>query len=1026
VTPLQWREIDAVVTAAMELPESEQDAWVARECAGRPELQAEVQSLLRAHRSAGVFLEPHTNEGRRVGPYRLVEPVGVGGMGSVYLAEREDRQFQQRVAIKLMGAGLEMRPEAVRRFLEERQILAGLAHPNIARLLDGGYTEEGTPYIVMEYIDGTPVTEYCEQHRLDVRARLRLFLQLTEGVRYAHQRLVIHRDIKPANILVTRDGIPKLLDFGVARLEDQDAGRTHTMVRALTPDYASPEQIRGEAITTASDVYSMGVLLYELLAGCRPYRFTSRQPHEIERVICEQEPEKPGVSSDLDNIVLMALRKDPQRRYGSVEQFAEDIRRFLEDRPVIARKDTLGYRSIKFVRRNRLGVLAATLIFVSLLVGIVGATWQAHRANQRESDNRRLLHAAQMSLAYSAWESSNVERVLTLLEAQRPKPGQPDLRSFGWNYLWRLSHGERFTLRHGTPLRAIAFSPDGRTLFTAPLGGTTRSWNVSTGQELLARPFARDKDPYKFASDGRTFALCGRGVQEVILLDVLTGRQVADITGFAGQLMSLGLSANGKTLAVGMRGPSVELWDVIARRRLRTLKVQDRAVSSVAFSPDGKWLASGGWDGDTVTLWDLSTGRQHATLTGHTGSVSSLQFSPDSKVLASASRDATTRLWDVAAKKELARLEGHLNQVHSLAFSPDGRLLATGGSGSVKLWNVATKEELATLRGHLLDVVDVAFSPDGGTLATAGVDATVKLWDVEQYLNPPALRGFAGPLNSVAFSPDGRLIATAGHELRIWDARSRKLRATLVGHDQRVVSVAWSHDGRTLASGGWDHTARLWDVASGRELAVLKGHGFREALEFTPDGATLAAGNMDGTIALWSVATHRELAALKADDPKAEVGAIAISPDGQRLAEGDSLWNVTLWDLAARRVLSSHKHLAGVNDLRFSPDGRILATGSWDRTVKLWDATTLRPIDSFQADANGVWCLAFSPDGRTLATGGVDRVVTLWDLATRQELAILRGHAEIVSSLAFSPDGMTLASTSYDRTVRLWQAGSGQ
>ena len=413
MTPPRWSEVEGILQTALELPESEQDAWIARECEGRPEVRREVESLLRAHRAAETFLEPHphTLEGRRIGPYLLVEEIGAGGMGAVYRARREDETFKQQVAVKLMRASLEIRPEAVRRFLEERQILAGLAHPNIARLLDGGYTSEGTPYIVMEYVAGTPITDYCARNELDLNARLRLFLQLATGVEFAHQRLVIHRDIKPANVLVTGEGTPKLLDFGIAKLLDPEAAGADTTVRPLTPDYASPEQVRGRAMSTVSDVYSLGVLLYELVAGRRPYKLADTPLDQAIETICVTDPAPPStvsqdVPEDLDAIVMKALRKEPESRYASVREFAEDIDRYLGFRPVLARQGTYRYVARKFVRRHRAGAAtaAAASIFLAASAALViresqVARFERDRAQRRFNEVRRLAHSVIFRLA---------------------------------------------------------------------------------------------------------------------------------------------------------------------------------------------------------------------------------------------------------------------------------------------------------------------------------------------------------------------------------------------------------------------------------------------------------------------------------------------------------------------------------------------------------------------------------------------------------------------------------------------------
>jgi tetratricopeptide (TPR) repeat protein/predicted Ser/Thr protein kinase len=412
VTLERWKQIEAVFQQALELPAGERPAFFDKTCNGDEELRREVESLLDAHAGAGNFLDrqslffsaeelhdngPAVAPGQMIGPYRVVREIGRGGMGAVYLAERADEQYQKQVAIKLIKRGMDT-DAVLRHFRNERQILAGFDHPNIARLFDGGTTADGLPYFVMEYVEGLPLDEYCNAHALDVAERLKLFREVCAAVSYAHRHLVVHRDIKRSNILVTSEGVPKLLDFGIAKILQRGDGAeplaTMTGLRPMTPEYASPEQMRGEPVTTASDVYSLGVVLYELLTGTSPYRFTRYTPRDIERAITEQLPAKPSTAiarnqkslrGDLDNIVLMALRKEPARRYQSVEQFSEDIRRHLQARPVLARQDTLGYRAAKFVRRNRAATLAATLVFLALLAGIIATTWQARRAREQEA-----------------------------------------------------------------------------------------------------------------------------------------------------------------------------------------------------------------------------------------------------------------------------------------------------------------------------------------------------------------------------------------------------------------------------------------------------------------------------------------------------------------------------------------------------------------------------------------------------------------------------------------------------------------
>jgi len=406
---------------------------VANRCGEDAELRREVESLVDqttsalenfAEKASAPLRQDQSRlvAGRRMGPWAIVRELGRGGMGAVYLAERADGAFEKLVAIKVLKRGTDT-DEILRRFQAERQILARLDHPSITRLIDAGTTDDGLPYVVMDYVAGKPVTQYVSEKRLSVTDRLKLFRSVCGAVSYAHQNLVVHRDLKPSNILVTDGGEVRLLDFGIAKLlsaaEAAGADMTITILRVMTPEYASPEQIKGEPITTLSDVYSLGVCLYELLAGARPYKLTRKTPDELSKAICEQEPQRPSTTvakgdgssklqapsskvlrGDLDNIVLMALRKEPARRYSSVEQFSEDIRRHLENLPVRARKDTLSYRASKFMQRHKLGVVAAALVALALIVGSITTAWQAHqarlekaKAEQRFNQVRKLAHS---------------------------------------------------------------------------------------------------------------------------------------------------------------------------------------------------------------------------------------------------------------------------------------------------------------------------------------------------------------------------------------------------------------------------------------------------------------------------------------------------------------------------------------------------------------------------------------------------------------------------------------------------------
>jgi serine/threonine protein kinase len=425
-----WDRVQHLFLSAADLAPGEQARFIDFACAGDTALRAEVESLLASDRKNGaaisaaveveaaLLFDSPTLKGERLGAYRLVREIGRGGMGAVYLAIRDDDQYRKQVAIKVSRSTSRRRPrvkrgmdtvELLERFRHERQILANLDHPYIARLIDGGTTADGRPFFAMEYIEGRPVDAFCAEHALDTDARCRLFLRICEAISHAHRNLVVHRDLKPGNIFVTSDGTPKLLDFGVAKLLGGDGrwGETlPTMQRPFTPEYASPEQVRGLPITTATDVYSLGVVFYELLTGQRARAVRAKSPFEVEPAVCASEVVRPSLVArnldpDLDNIVLMAVRKEAERRYQSVDQFADDVRRYMEGRPMAARQDSFGYRSRKFLRRNRFSAAAAAAVLVSLVTGIVVSVTESRQAEaaRRTADAERLVAVRERSRA---------------------------------------------------------------------------------------------------------------------------------------------------------------------------------------------------------------------------------------------------------------------------------------------------------------------------------------------------------------------------------------------------------------------------------------------------------------------------------------------------------------------------------------------------------------------------------------------------------------------------------------------------
>jgi WD40 repeat protein/serine/threonine protein kinase len=1084
----------------------ERDAYLDRACAENIELRRRVEELLQASAKAESFLESPAIHlvatvderpvseglGTIIGPYKLLEQIGEGGFGIVYMAEQQ-HPVRRKVALKVIKPGMDTR-QVIARFEAERQALALMDHPHIAKVLDAGTTNMGRPYFVMELVRGVPITQFCDDNRLKVRERLVLFVAVCQAVQHAHQKGIIHRDLKPNNVLVTlHDGTPvvKVIDFGIAKALGQQRLTDKTLVTGFaqmigTPLYMSPEQaeMSGLDADTRTDIYALGVLLYELLTGTTPFdkeRLKEARYDEIRRIIREEAPTKPSTRistlgqaattvsairkseprrlsqlfrGELDWMVMKALEKDRNRRYESASAFAADVQRYLHDEPVQACPPSVAYLVRKFARRNKVALITASAIAIVVLLAVTGLavsttlTWQANKelrlergraeektkiaedetkkAEQKTKEARRLLYSSDLIAAHQAWQDGHLARARELLERQRPQEGEEDLRGFEWRYLWRLCRdGSLHTFGHtGPDFHAVSFTLDGRMLASATADGSVRLWDVAARRPILSiEGFEPSVNSLAFTPDGAILAIASDRIR---LWDVASRRQVASWKA-AGRDTFIALTPDGKLLASGGDSGPIKLWDIPSGHERGSLPGAG-SWDWVAFSPDGRTLAAS--NDTTVQLWDLATRQESAVLRGHTAHVLGLAFSPNGKMLASCGHDATIRLWDLATKQELKTLQGQ-SSYWSVAFTPDGKTLITGGMDSlIRLWDTATWQPVRALRGHTLATRRIALSSNGRTLASGSDDRTLKLWDLAAKPDPEVLPGHEAWASCVAFSPDGRLLASGGafdHLVKLWDLATGREIASFPGHQDSVKSVQFTPDGKTLLSGGEDKTVRLWNVASRQQVRQFEHKDPADCVTLSPDGMMLAAGSFNGSASVWEIATRRALLHLKGK-------MAAFDPEGRTLAVGLPDGNAGLYDIRTGQVTATpagewpattwetfRRYGGNVMAVAISPDGRCLALSA-DRTINVWDAATRRWLACLNGHISTLWSVAFSPDSKTLASGSVDGTVKLWNLHVLQEAVTLSGHQGQVATVAFAPDGNLLATAGSDGKIRLWRA----
>src|SRR5262245_39307531 len=961
------------------------------------------------------------------GRYKLLERIGEGGMGEVWVAKQTE-PVQRKVALKLIKAGMDSRQVLVR-FEAERQALALMDHPHIAKVLDGGLTADQRPYFVMELVNGQPLTKFCDEARLTPRERLELFVPVCQAIQHAHQKGIVHRDLKPTNILVTLyDGrpVPKVIDFGVAKAtagrltEETLSTQFGAVVRTF--EYMAPEQAGFSAldVDTRADVYSLGVILYELLTGLRPFegsRLRKAAIDELFRILREEEPPRPSTKlstdaslptaaaarrtdpkklaalmrGELDWIVMKCLEKDRSRRYETVSALARDVERYLRDETVEARPPSAGYRARKFMRRNRGRVIAAGLLFLVLIAGVIGTTAglieargqrdAARRAEQQADADRQ---QADLDRAWAVAEFQRAEKEGERARAAEIEQGKA-LRQAG-AALVRID-GLRLAsfssqVRATDPGLALLLGLEGVRRYPHHLTFAALYDAAGDLRERRAIPVgssgAKGIRMHRDGTKALVFAESG-SERTAVIIDLATGNQLAAWRG----------------LPVGVSDTD---WSPDGSRAVSVIPGQVTVVFTDGQKPDRATFTS-----RVAYVWDTATGRDVVHLRRHDNRVISARFSRDGRKIVTASLDGTARIWDAATGKELHLLRAHRNHLLTAIISPDGKHVLTvsaqieslgtgqeamtspdpvpnidpgitdrpyraqsstsGGGGFsttqrgdnpfARLWDIDTGKQvgelvLSTARGQLCFFWNrptaVSFSPDGQRIAVGFSDDLVGVWDATGGQERLTFNGHRGQVSAVAFSPEGAELATAGSSgtVFLWDVATGKEARRFEGHASGgVSSVQFSADGRRLVTAGQDRTARVWHVSSGRELAVFRGHsGPVEAAHFLPGAETVGTAG-DNTLRFWSV------------PPAPPVPTLLHEPDPPS------------GRLASLLAKAPARHTGAVTALTFSPDGRSVYTGSQDRTIRRWDAATGRQTAEVATELRG------NPRAFAIGSGGM-------------------------------------------------------
>ena len=1051
-------------------------------CGGDAELRAEVESLAQAYEDGSDFLatseqsiaEPPATAaseaaGARIGRYKLLQQIGEGGFGTVFLADQE-HPVRRRVALKIIKPGMDTK-QVIARFQAERQALAMMDHPHIARVFDAGSTDLGRSYFVMELVEGVPITRFCDQHKLIIRERLGLFIQVSQAVQHAHTKGIIHRDLKPSNILVTvADGaaIPKVIDFGIAkatqgRLTEQSF-TTDQQHWLGTPQYMSPEQADGSPdIDTRTDIYSLGVILYELLCGCAPFDFRSSGYSEIQRVIREVDPPPPSAKTakrelrgDLDRIVLKAMEKDRARRYETASAFAADIQSYLNNEPVTARHAGRIYRLRKLVRRNRIAFAASAAVALTLVIGSVVSTAlyiKARNAKTAESvlreDAEAKAYASDMLAVQQAIALDSLGRAREILDRYRPKPGEADRRGWEWRYLWRQSRSDALTMicRRPMEIASLAASNNGRWLAVGESrGGGLSIWDLQTRRQVVSLPGGDGQVHVGFSP--RELLLAYTSVshdaqnQEHSQLHLWDGvtrqeRWVAPLTSWC---IGLAFSQDGQIVATST-GDNV--GRVTLRRIADAALIDDLAAPQIAATNASPFAAATDLSKLAITtltgfrLVELQTRKEWTEDIG-VGTVRSAAVSPDGRIVAFGGggySPSIIRLRDGATGSPLGSpLEGHRGRVNALLFWPDGKTLASASADqSIRLWDVSDPAHAHPI-GHPLraqvEIRRLALLPDNKILVSGATDGSVCLWDTTRARDSGEQP--ASQIVSWGFDATDGSILTADRSGRIvrHDGAVPSKATTIMELGKPLIAAGFHFaDGNLLGARFGRTTYDLWNLQTKKWVAAcpVPQRDWRYAT-VTPQVHLVVNFIEDDIVHEWDSRTGTQLPSWRT--PGGMV-TIAFTPNCRRRLTVSSGGLGLLKEMDSGRETTLSLDIGGVDDARFSHDGSLVAISSGVGYVGLWRTADLVaggkkivPIARLGGFARAPHSLAFSPDGRRLAASGSDsESIKLFDLDRRQEVLSLASSGQSLEAAQFSPDGTMLGALDFATgELHVWRA----